>query len=229
MSDRCLDCHQGVQRPDRGQEGHPRRPRRQALDDVCSACHPEHNGPTGAHRARRRRPSPTTSPATRCAVTRGRRREPASPAPTATPTTCMTFDQAICADCHAEIDAAFMSRHEATYGNDCLPCHDGSGRDGANFDHSTVAVQADRQARRRGLRASATPRPAPARASRRRRRTATRATRRTTSTTARMAPLRGVPHRRGLGRRQLRPHRLPARPRQRGAQGHLRDVPSRPT
>ena len=45
------------------------------------------------------------------------------------------FDQAVlCADRHAAMDAAFMKEHEAAFGKDCLPCHDGSGS--AKVDHS---------------------------------------------------------------------------------------------
>jgi hypothetical protein len=48
------------------------------------------------------------------------------------------YEQRVCGACHREIDAAFMDRHEATYGRDCLACHDGSGRIGADFDHGAT-------------------------------------------------------------------------------------------
>ena len=40
-----------------------------------------------------------------------------------------------CEDCHANYDPAFMAEHLLAVGNNCLVCHDGSGRI-ANFDHS---------------------------------------------------------------------------------------------
>ena len=48
------------------------------------------------------------------------------------------FDQATCADCHAALDAAFVTRHEASFGTSCLPCHDGTDRFGADFDHNKL-------------------------------------------------------------------------------------------
>jgi hypothetical protein len=47
------------------------------------------------------------------------------------------FDQALCENCHTELDAAYMTRHVIDMSRDCLACHDGSGRM-AGFDHTTV-------------------------------------------------------------------------------------------
>ncbi|GAB4521532.1 MAG: hypothetical protein Fur0018_02150 [Anaerolineales bacterium] len=48
-----------------------------------------------------------------------------------------TFDTAACADCHAQLDAAFMPPHIERFGADCTTCHDGVDRL-RNFDHANV-------------------------------------------------------------------------------------------
>ena len=44
-----------------------------------------------------------------------------------------------CVACHTDHDAAFMQKHQAEFGGDCLQCHDGADRM-ANFDHARVFV-----------------------------------------------------------------------------------------
>jgi hypothetical protein len=138
MSDRCLDCHQGVGDQIAAKTGIHAGLGGQLSTTSCSACHPEHNGTAGALTALDEATFPHEltgySLRSHARTTQGARFACAD----CHPKDVMTFDQAVCADCHTKIDAAFMSRHEATYGADCLPCHDGSGRDGANFDHSTA-------------------------------------------------------------------------------------------
>ncbi len=46
------------------------------------------------------------------------------------------FDPALCTDCHALADQAFMVAHQLEYGKDCLACHDGVETLGKKFDHS---------------------------------------------------------------------------------------------
>ena len=106
---------------------------------ACDGCHPDHRGAgRGAHRARPRRASPTTSPASRCAATRRRPRATGF----------------VCADCHPEdtLDLrpgrlrALPPRcrrglHEAPRGDlrQGLPALSRrQRRDGADFDHSAV-------------------------------------------------------------------------------------------
>ncbi len=47
------------------------------------------------------------------------------------------FAQTICTECHQAADPAFMNDHTASFGKDCLACHDGSG-EMADFDHSQI-------------------------------------------------------------------------------------------
>ena len=46
--------------------------------------------------------------------------------------------EGLCAACHGEHAAGFMSDHIQAYGSDCLRCHDGQDRM-VDFDHSTTA------------------------------------------------------------------------------------------
>ncbi len=50
-----------------------------------------------------------------------------------------SFDPAICASCHADLDAAFTQSHTDTFGVVCLDCHDGLDSYGEVFDHNRVA------------------------------------------------------------------------------------------
>ncbi len=80
-------------------------------------------------------------------------------------------------------------------------------------------VRAQRRPRRRRLHGVPRRRPLRRRSRRRRRTTATRATEGRRARRGVRAGMRRLSHRRELGRRDLRPLRLPARPRQRGAHG----------
>lgn len=46
------------------------------------------------------------------------------------------FALATCAECHRQIDSAFMTAHANQFGAECLACHDGVDRYGKNFDHA---------------------------------------------------------------------------------------------
>lgn len=48
------------------------------------------------------------------------------------------FDSAICADCHADRDPAFMQAHIQHWGEECLACHDGVDTYDRHFDHEKV-------------------------------------------------------------------------------------------
>jgi hypothetical protein len=51
-----------------------------------------------------------------------------------------SFDQVTCSTCHSQIDTAYMEKHLAAFGQDCLTCHDGVDVY-AQFDHAQVAFQ----------------------------------------------------------------------------------------
>ncbi|MFZ5856906.1 MAG: cytochrome c3 family protein [Chloroflexota bacterium] len=50
-----------------------------------------------------------------------------------------TFNPTACADCHRQMDAAFTTAHETSWGSDCLSCHDGVDTYGNDFDHNKFA------------------------------------------------------------------------------------------
>ncbi|MFQ5611730.1 MAG: cytochrome c3 family protein [Anaerolineae bacterium] len=49
------------------------------------------------------------------------------------------FEVGTCADCHRDLDTAFMQAHLETFGQACLACHDGLDTYGPAFDHNLVA------------------------------------------------------------------------------------------
>ena len=50
-----------------------------------------------------------------------------------------SFDQSVCATCHASLDAAFITTHLQDFGTNCLACHDGIDTYGRVFNHTRVA------------------------------------------------------------------------------------------
>jgi hypothetical protein len=134
MADRCLACHEGVGAQIKTRKGIHGGLAEMGSALTCSGCHPDHRGADAALTVL----DPASFPhdltgyslRTHKRTAQGRR------------FTCadchgndlMRFDQKVCADCHRSMDAAFMTRHEADYGTECLPCHDGSGT--AAVDHS---------------------------------------------------------------------------------------------
>ena len=139
MADRCLDCHKTIGADIKAKEGVHGRLAGAQSSPTCRGCHPEHNGPNGALTSL----DGVTFPHDLTGFSLRGHRETAKGARFACtdchPKDYTTFDQSLCSDCHAAIDAAFMSRHEAAYGKDCLACHDGSG--GANIDHSKFSFK----------------------------------------------------------------------------------------
>jgi len=51
------------------------------------------------------------------------------------------FDVLTCRECHIGMDMAFMVEHQATFGENCLECHDGVDRFGDDFDHNKFAFK----------------------------------------------------------------------------------------
>lgn len=51
------------------------------------------------------------------------------------------FDPNICGTCHRQMDVAFMTAHNLSYGEACLNCHDGVDRFGENFNHNSFSFQ----------------------------------------------------------------------------------------
>jgi hypothetical protein len=138
MADRCLACHKDVNDQIQAHSGLHGGLVGAQTSPTCRGCHPEHHGPKGALTAVDGAGFPHDLTGYSL---RGHQRTAKGAKVSCTdchPKDLAHFDQATCADCHASIDANFMSRHEATFGKECLPCHDGADRYGANFDHSRL-------------------------------------------------------------------------------------------
>jgi len=141
MADACLACHQGVGDQIKTGKGIHGGLAGMRSSPTCRGCHPEHHGANGALTVL----DPQSFPHDVTGYSLSGHERTAKGArftcADCHPKDLMSFDQAICADCHAGIDAGFMKQHEATYGKDCLPCHDGGPLDGANFDHSKTSFK----------------------------------------------------------------------------------------
>jgi hypothetical protein len=140
MSDRCLTCHVDVKTQlasNTGLHGVV-----STSDDDCRECHKDHRGAAGiltefqGDAALHERTRFSLAQHTKQAD--GSRFECAA----CHPSGYARFDQAVCTDCHAKLDAAFMSQHQADYGADCLGCHDGKTKLAA-FDHNQTRLPLD--------------------------------------------------------------------------------------
>jgi hypothetical protein len=138
MADRCLACHSEVVAELNGRTGLHSRLLSTLSTVTCKGCHTDHQGALAQTTLR----DPATFPHYLTPFSlRGHERSSAL-----TPMTCedchpkslTEFDQATCADCHAQINGDFVTRHEASFGKKCLLCHNGKGRDAANFDHNSL-------------------------------------------------------------------------------------------
>ncbi len=136
MADRCMACHTTVAedlRTRSGLHGRLRDPQN------CKVCHPEHRG----RDAQLTRLNVAEFPHT--VETVGFTLAEHHKDFDGTPLDCRSchlkayrsFDQTVCIECHVRGRAAFMEQHRADVGDDCLACHDGSGKV-ANFDHDRM-------------------------------------------------------------------------------------------
>ena len=141
MAAACLDCHTGVGDQIAAGKGLHGRLEGMRASPTCTTCHPEHDGPYGSLTVLDEASFGATHDITGFSL--GSHRERASGGGFACadchPDGYGRFDQAICADCHAGIDAAFMQEHEDAFGKDCLGCHDGTGA--ISVDHSKFAFK----------------------------------------------------------------------------------------
>ena len=228
MADACLACHTGVGDEITAKDGLHGRLKGMQAAPTCTGCHPEHNGPDGALTVLDEAGFGPQHDLTGFSLKTHQKTDSGG---SFTCADCHpdgyagAYDQALCADCHAEIDAAFMKDHEAAFGKDCLGCHDGTGNTSVDHDkfafkltgkHAAVPCE-DCHKDARSLKEY-----------QRRADGLLRVPRQGRRARRRLRPgLRQLPLRQGLGRRHLRPQGLPPRPRRRGAEGHLPDLPPR--
>jgi hypothetical protein len=133
MADRCLDCHTGLYGDPKGFHTVMLA---QGRETACTQCHTDHRGPQAsltimdlarfphsevgfslqAHQKM------TDGSAFICSGCHGKE--------------VSAFNPLTCGRCHADLDAAYMHMHQATFGADCLDCHDGLDTYGKAFDHN---------------------------------------------------------------------------------------------
>jgi len=135
MADRCLVCHKEVVAELRAKRGMHGRLAGGLASPTCRGCHTDHRGPGGSLTVLdvARFPHQLTG------YSLGEHKHTASGArftcADCHPQGLARFSQATCARCHASMDAAFMRQHIATFGKQCVTCHNG---DGSNFDHNKL-------------------------------------------------------------------------------------------
>jgi hypothetical protein len=135
MAARCLGCHQDVNGQISSQEKvHGSLAAAGWRGESCAGCHTEHRGATGVLTVLDGSfPHELTGFSLRgheneegCADCHGQ-------------DLVASFDPTTCASCHDNLDEGFMPQHVATFGRECVPCHDGVDRYGGHFDHDRLA------------------------------------------------------------------------------------------
>jgi hypothetical protein len=137
MTERCLVCHTEIQ-AELGDSSTLHGTLVKGANSTCQSCHTEHAGPSAVLTVMDTATFPHA--ATGFALAAHRTRSPGIPFACSD---CHTesisrFDQQTCAECHRALDAAYMEKHQAAFGAECLACHDGVDRYG-NFSHSQTA------------------------------------------------------------------------------------------
>lgn len=133
---RCVACHTGVRdqvAARSGLHGRLQNP------DACTLCHTDHQGRDADITTTALTDFPHQQVGFSLVHHRQRANDQLFTCADCHPTPDYRFDQTLCKNCHADIDAAFMAQHLADFGPDCLACHDGSGAMTA-FDHNALFV-----------------------------------------------------------------------------------------
>jgi hypothetical protein len=135
MAFRCARCHTNVGTEIRTKTGVHGLLLGKSSSPTCRGCHSEHLGPDGPLTILDEKVFPHDLTGYSLAGHRHTVQGPAFTCADCHADNLTVFDQATCARCHSTIDAKFMTSHLAAFGPNCLLCHNGSGLDGANFDH----------------------------------------------------------------------------------------------
>jgi len=146
LSDRCLECHTDVRSP---QDFHAVM-LAEATTRGCSDCHTDHNGKTASLTIMDLARFPHES--TGYSLTGHQKNADGS---SFACSDChledfAVFNKELCADCHIQLDATTMQKHNAAFGTGaaeqgCLACHDGVDTYSADFDHNAVAFPLEGQ------------------------------------------------------------------------------------
>jgi len=139
MADKCLACHADI----KTQLTQPNSLHGLIVDPKtgldCRSCHTEHHGPTAALT----RIAPGWDPHDKLGFSLNKHRLRMD----GSLFECKDchrngytkpFDQVACSECHAQVNQKFTQTHTATFGADCMACHDGIDSHGASFNHNAV-------------------------------------------------------------------------------------------
>lgn len=144
MSTRCLDCHENIAATldnPTSLHGFLQEDVRASSGSVpleCRECHTEHKGPLASLTTMQMMDFP-----------HGRTGYSLTGHPAhadGTPFACRDCHEgystpptdAVCIDCHNQINAAYTAEHAAVFGLACLGCHDGEDTYGDTFDHNKL-------------------------------------------------------------------------------------------
>jgi hypothetical protein len=133
MADKCLGCHTNVRTEMSSRQGLHGTLLGASASPTCGGCHPDHQGANGSLTSLNEATFPHDLLGYSLRTHRGQTCADCHPKG------LTTFDVATCAACHGKMDASFMSKHLASFGSDCTPCHDGTGS--TTVDHSKFAFK----------------------------------------------------------------------------------------
>jgi DNA-directed RNA polymerase subunit RPC12/RpoP len=136
MAYRCVRCHANVRTEIQTRKGVHGLLMSKSATFTCRGCHTDHLGPEGLLTIVDEKTFPHDLTGYSLAGHKYTVKGPAFTCKDCHTKSPTTFDQAMCASCHSSIDKKFLGEHLASFGPKCLLCHDGSGQDGANFDHN---------------------------------------------------------------------------------------------
>jgi hypothetical protein len=136
MADKCLACHANVAAEVSAGTGLHGRLLGKGAAPTCRGCHTEHHGANGPLTV-----TDNTFPHDRTGYSlRGHNGLEGTRVRCVDchPKGLASFDPASCSACHTQRDAAFMAKHNAEFGTQCLLCHNGSGGNLGDFDHNKL-------------------------------------------------------------------------------------------
>lgn len=133
MADRCAECHTEVM-AEMGNPAELHGVMLAATGDVdCISCHTDHHGPNASMTSISMADFPHARLGFSLASHGTRADGESFVCADCHPQAYVTYT---CEDCHRAEDAAFVEKHIAEFGKDCVACHDGVESFGRDFDHA---------------------------------------------------------------------------------------------
>ncbi len=142
LAGRCMACHTPIQQDNADATSLHGGFLAQDIHSTCRDCHTDHRGPAGELTII----DPLTFPHTATSFDLAAHAQTEQGLPFACidchPDSLTGFELQLCADCHQELDPAYMDGHLLDFGTECLACHDGVDRY-THFDHSQTDFMID--------------------------------------------------------------------------------------